>query len=132
MKKTLKGKSCKVVINTAVINDMAKIITDGIGGDLQKFIDLSIARHSDPYAPSDFGALRKSVFTETIFGLGRLIYSIYGNPNGRNTWNDYKSKFQDAPMRGPECVRRWWNGGGAEKLKLEIDRYIKQRIKNGR
>jgi len=96
----------------------------GNGSPLQKMIDMSVARHSDKYAPSDTTALRKSVFLNTIFGQGYLIYTIYGNPNGRNTWNDDTSLFQDRPIRGPRWVERWWNGGGKEVLELEIMRFI--------
>jgi len=112
----------KVKVNTNVRNKL--IASYGRGSALQKFIDLSAARHSDKYAPSDTTALRKSVFLNTIFGQGYLIYTIYGNPNGRNTWNDDTSEFQDRPIRGPRWVERWWTGGGWEKLKLEIMRFI--------
>jgi hypothetical protein len=112
----------KVVINTKIKNKL--LASYSKGSDLQKFVDLSVARHSDKYAPSDLGNLRKSVFIRTIFGLGRLIYSIYGSITGRNTWNDDTSKFQDRPTRGSRWVERWWNGGGREKLMAEIQRFI--------
>jgi len=94
------------------------------GSDLQKFVDMSVVRHSDKYAPSDTTALRKSVFVNTHFGSGQLIYTIYGNPNGRNTWNDDVSLFQDRPIRGPRWVQRWFTGGGMEILGREIKRFI--------
>jgi len=111
-----------VKVNTAAKNKL--LSSFGKGSALQKFIDNSVARHSDQYAPSDTTALRKSVFINTIFGQGYLIYSIYGNPTGRNTWNDDTSLFQDRPIRGSRWVQRWWNGGGAEVLELEIMRFI--------
>jgi len=94
------------------------------GSTLQKFIDLSVARHSDPYVPSDTTALRKSVILNSHFGSGQLIYSVYGNPTGRNTWNDDTSVFQDRPIRGSRWTERWWNGGGRETLMKEIKRFI--------
>jgi hypothetical protein len=114
----------KVVVK---VNKNAKtrlLSSFGHGSRLQKFIDISIARHSDKYAPSDTTALRKSVFTNTVFGQGLLIYTIYGNPTGRNTWNDDTSLFQDRPTRGSRWVERWWNGGGKETLELEIMRFL--------
>ena len=113
------------------VNQSAKnklLASYGPGSNLQKFIDLSVARHSDKYAPSDTTALRKSVFANTIFGFGRLIYTIYGNITGRNTWNDDTSLFQDRPIRGPRWVQRWFNGGGRERLSKEIQAFI-QRFK---
>ena len=87
----------------------------GGGGDLQKFIDSEVVRLSDPYVPSDTATVRKSVFINTKFGNGKVIYSIYGNPDGRNTWNDETSNFQDRPMRGPFWVNRMLDAGGLEK-----------------
>jgi hypothetical protein len=91
-------------------------------GRVQTFYDSEVARLSDPYAPSDTTALRKSVFTNTDFGSGEIKYSIYGNKDGRNTWNDTTSKFQDAPKRGPFWVIRMFNEGGKEKLLLALKR----------
>ena len=111
-----------VKVNTQAKNKLISSFKPG--SDLQKYIDLSVTRHSDKYAPSDTTALRKSVFINTIFGNGLLIYSIYGNPNGRNTWNDDTSLFQDRPIRGPRWVERWWNNGGKEILELEVKRFM--------
>jgi hypothetical protein len=93
-----KSQKVLVKINTAVKNSLIKSFSPG--GRLQKFIDTRVAGNSDNYAPSDTTYLRKSVYVNTRFGDGRLIYSIYGNPDGRNTWNDDSSNFQDAPRRG--------------------------------
>jgi hypothetical protein len=131
VEQTLKGKACILKINTAVIRDTVKTLGLGIGGDVQKFADMEIARLSDSYAPSDTASLRKSVFTRTAFGSGKLIYEIYGNADGRNTWNDTTSRFQDAPMRGPHWVTRMLDAGGREKLILGIKRFIQQRMGGG-
>jgi len=96
----------------------------GVNSKLQKFIDMSVARHSDSYAPEDTGALIKSVYINTDFGSGQLIYTVYGKHDGRNTWNDDISDFQDSPMRGSKWVERWLNGGGRETLLLEIEKFI--------
>jgi len=113
----------KVKINTKIRDKL--LASYNKGGALQKFIDMSVARHSDFYAPSDTTALRKSVFANTTFGSGELIYTVYGNPApGRNTWNDDTSLFQDRPTRGSRWVERWWNGGGRETLIEEIKRFI--------
>jgi len=112
----------KVKVNVAVKKKL--LAAYSAGSNLQKYIDMSVARHSDKYAPSDTTALRKSVFINSHFGSGQLIYSIYGNPNGRNTWNDDTSHFQDRPIRGSRWVQRWWNGGGKEVLAREIKRFI--------
>jgi len=111
-----------VKVNRNVKNKL--LASYGRGSPLQKFIDLSVARHSDKYAPSNTTALRKSVFINTIFGFGRLIYTIYGKIAGRNTWNDDTSLFQDRPIRGPRWAERWLNNGGKETLYLEIMRFI--------
>ena len=111
----------KVKVNEAVKKKL--LAAYSAGSTLQKYIDLSVARHSDKYAPSDTTALRKSVILNSHFGSGQLIYSIYGNPNGRNTWNDDTSLFQDRPTRGSRWVERWWNDGGRETLIEEIKKF---------
>ena len=112
----------KVKVNEAVKKKL--LAAYSAGSTLQKYIDMSVARHSDKYAPSDTTALRKSVILNSHFGSGQLIYSIYGNPNGRNTWNDDTSLFQDRPTRGSRWVERWWNGGGKEVLDEEVMRFV--------
>jgi len=96
-------------------------------GKVQTLYDSEVARLSDSFAPSDTAALRKSVFTQTDFGSGEVIYSVYGNKDGRNTWNDTTSKFQDAPKRGPFWVIRMFNEGGKEKLLLALKRLFARR-----
>ena len=118
-------KKVQVTVNTNVKNNLIKSFSPG--SDLQKFVDLEVARFSDRYAPSDTSALRKSVFVNSAFGSGEIKYTIYGNKDGRNTWNDTTSKFQDRPMRGSFWVKRMMEGGGGEKLMLEIDRFIQKR-----
>ena len=119
---TRKERLVKVKIYTKIKNEL--IASFNPGSNLQKFVDMRIAAHSDKYAPSDTTFLRKSVYVNTRFGSGQLFYSIYGNPDGRNTWNDDTSTFQDAPIRGSRWVQRWWNGGGAAVLLEEIKRFI--------
>ena len=123
--KTLKGKSCLVKINTAAIRNVVAVFSPG--GDVQKLADMEIARLSDPYVPSDTAALRKSVFVRSNFGSGEIIYEIYGNANGRNTWNDTSSLFQDRPIRGAFWTERMLNNGGKEKLELTLKRFIQKR-----
>jgi hypothetical protein len=95
------------------------------GSALQKLVDSEVVRLSDPRAPSDTTALRKSAYIRTEPGSGRVIYEIYGNPEGRNTWNDETSNFQDRPMRGPFWVKRMLEAGGMEKLLSAIKAFIR-------
>ena len=111
-----------VKVNTAAKNRLISSFSQG--SQLQKFIDSSVVRHLDRYVPSDTTAIRKSVIRNTVFGSGLLVYSIYGNPTGRNTYNDTTSLFQDRPIRGSRWAERWWNGGGRETLELEVTRFI--------
>jgi hypothetical protein len=120
-----KGKACTVKVNLDIFNNIYELFQPG--GELQKFIDMEIARLADDYAPSDTGSLRKSVFIKSTFGNGLLIYEIYGNPDGRNTWNDTTSTFQGAPTRGCCWIPRMLDAGGREKLRLEIQRFIEKR-----
>ena len=113
-----------VKVNTEAINKLKNSF--GPGSALQKFVDLEVVHLSDPYAPSDTTALRKSAFTRTEFGSGRITYEIYGNPDGRNTWNDETSEFQDRPRRGPYWVKRMIDDGGGEKLSSDIAGFIKR------
>jgi len=113
-----------VKVNTEAINKLKKSFSPG--SSLQKFVDMEVVRMSDPYAPSDTAALRKSAFTRTEFGSGMVIYEIYGKPDGRNTWNDETSLFQDRPRRGPYWVKRMLDGGGREKLLREIAAFMKR------
>jgi hypothetical protein len=117
-----KSQKVRLKINTAVKNSLIKSFSPG--GNLQKMVDMEVARLSDPYAPSDTGALRKSVFVNSAFGSGEINYTIYGDRNGRNTWNDDTSKFQDRPMRGNRWVQRAMDNGGREKLMLAISKFI--------
>jgi len=111
-----------VKVNTEAINKFKK--SYGAGSTLQKFVDMEVVRLSDPFAPSDTTALRKSAYTRTDFGSGKVIYEIYGKPNGRNTWNDETSLFQDRPTRGPYWVKRMLESGGMEKLLSAIKAFI--------
>ena len=114
----------KIKRNNKEIN---RILTEfSPGSNLQKYIDMEVARHSDPYVPSDTTTLRKSVFVRTNFGSGEIIYEIYGNPDGKNTWNDTTSKFQDAPIRGAFWVTRMLDAGGAQKLLKSIYRFMEK------
>ena len=122
MDKVLKGKACTVKINISPLQEIASLFEPG--GNLQKFIDLEIARLSDPYVPSDTTAMRKSVYARSQFGSGEIIYEIYGDANGKNSWNDHTSRFQDAPRRGPEWAVRMLNEGGKEKLEEAARRFI--------
>jgi len=79
-------------------------------GTVQTFIDSEIVRLSDPYAPSDTTALRKSVFMNTDFGSGKM--------------NDTTSQFQDRPMRGPFWVLRMWNNGGMYKVMAAVKKFL--------
>jgi len=119
---TRKDRLAKVVVNTQAVNKIKAKFR--IHGDLQRFIDMSIVRLADPYVPSDTTAIRKSVFLNTDFGSGRLIYTIYGKRNGRNSWNDTVSDFQDRPQRGPYWVIRMLISGGKNKLLKGIHNFI--------
>ena len=109
------------------ISDYIKLQGFGKGGQLQEVIDSEVIRLSDPYAPSDTTALRKSAVTETLIGSGEVNYSVYGNPDGRNSWNDTTSQFQDRPTRGPFWVKRAMEAGGWEKLQLAIANWFEKR-----
>ena len=121
---TRKQKLVQVKINTAAI---AKYVANfKPGSNLQKFIDQDAARVFDPYVPSDTAAIRRSVFINTDFGSGRLVYTIYGNPKGWNTWNGNNGTavFQGAPKRGAYWTSRALADGGMEKLKLSAQRFV--------
>jgi len=98
----------------------------GIGGGLQKLTDSDVIRLSDKFAPSDTTALRKSPMLKTDIGSGLVIYSVYGNPHGRNTYNDVTSEFQDRPTRGPFWVHRMLDAGGREDLAKGIMEFLKR------
>jgi len=119
---TRKQKLVQVKINTPAINIFKKVYSPG--GNLQKFIDMEVVRLSEPYTPKDTTALEKSVFINTDFGSGRLVYTIYGNPTSRNTWNDTTSEFQGRPKRGSFWTIRMLADGGGEKLMKGIQRFM--------
>ena len=120
--KMTKTKNVTVKVNAKVKQKLINSYSPG--SDLQKFVDISVEREVRPFVPQDTTALAKSVILNTDFGSGQLIWSIYGNPDGRNTWNDNTSTFQGAPMRGSRWAERWANGGGREVLSREIRRFI--------
>jgi hypothetical protein len=88
----------------------------GEGGRVQTFVDMEAARLSDPYVPNDTGFTRKSVFLNSRFGSGGIIYDAYKTRGGKTIWDDEALKFQDAPMRGVKWVLRMWESGGEEKI----------------
>ena len=98
----------------------------GLGGSVQKFIDSEVIRRSDDKVPSDTTALRKSPILKTEIGSGLVIYSVYGNPRGRNTYNDVTSEFQDRPTRGPFWVHRMLDAGGREAIAKGITECMKR------
>lgn len=87
----------------------------GEGGRVQTFVDMEIARLSDPYVPSDTSHTRKSVIANSRFGSGEIVYDAYKTRRG-TIWDDETLKFQDAPMRGVKWVSRMWESGGKEKV----------------
>jgi hypothetical protein len=93
----------------------------GEGGRVQTFIDMETARLSDPYTPNDTGYTRKSVFVNSRFGSGEIIYDAYKTRRGA-IWDDEAIRFQDAPMRGVKWVLRMWEAGGGEKIMAEANR----------
>jgi hypothetical protein len=91
---------------------------------VQKYIDISIARKADPYVPMDTGFTKKSVFVNSNFGSGELIYDAYKTHNGKTIWDDETIHFQDAPMRGILWVLRMWQNGGKESIMSEVMRLL--------
>jgi len=114
----------KVTVKGPTVQNFIKGLGLLRGGRVQTFIDTEVARLSDPFVPSDTTFVRKSVFLNTDFGSGLITYSIYGNPQGRNTYNDVTSEFQDRPKRGPYWVHRMFPAGGREKLADGIRRFL--------
>jgi hypothetical protein len=117
----------KVKIEGPKIQDYIKSLGLLPKGKVQTFIDSEIVRLADPYVPSDTTALRKSVFEKTDFGSGEVVYSVYGKADGRNTYEDTTSKFQDAPRRGAFWMHRMLNSGGREKLLMGIRRLLSRK-----
>jgi len=122
------GRStAKVVIKGPTVQDFIKGLGLLRNGRVQTYIDTEIVRLADPYVPSDTTFIRKSVFLNTDFGSGLIIYSIYGNPRGRNTYNDVTSVFQDGlpnGLRGPYWIHRMLGSGGWEKLEKGVMSYL--------
>jgi hypothetical protein len=88
---------------------------------VQTFIDMEIARLSDPYVPNDTGYTRKSVFVNSHFGSGEIIYDAYRVRGGKTIWDDETLNFQDAPDRGVKWVLRMWANGGKAKILREAN-----------
>jgi hypothetical protein len=120
----MSSNSLKVKISGPKVQEYIKTLGLLPKGKVQTFIDSEIVRLADSFVPSDTTATRKSVFINPDFGSGKIIYSIYGDPNGRNTYNDTTSKFQGAPKRGPFWVHRMLDAGGREKVMLGIRRLL--------
>jgi hypothetical protein len=93
----------------------------GEGERVQTFIDMEIARLSDPYVPNDSGFTRKSVFANSRFGSGELVYDAYRTRGGKTIWDDETLTFQDAPVRGVLWALRMWGNGGKEKIMREAN-----------
>ena len=116
----------KGTIKGPKVHELMTTLGFGYGGELQKLIDSDVIRLSDPFVPSDTTALRKSAILKTEIGSGLVIYSVYGNPRGRNTYNDVTSEFQDRPKRGPFWVHRMLDAGGWEKIAKNIMEHLKK------
>lgn len=70
-------------------------------------------------------AFVKNTFLKTDFGNEKVKYSVYGDKDGRNTWNDTTSRFQDAHRCGAFWVERMWNESVKEKLRLALGGCLK-------
>jgi len=110
----------KVIIQGPKVQDFIKNLGLLPRGRIQTFIDSEMVRLADPKVPSDTTHTRKSVFINTIFGLGKIIYDIYY----QFMYQDTSRRYQDAPTRGAFWVHRMLNEGGREKILLGVRRLL--------
>jgi hypothetical protein len=115
----------KVIIQDPKVQDFIKNLGLLPRGKTQTFIDIEMARLADPKVPSDTTHTRKSVFLNTIFGLGKIIYDVYY----RFMYEDTSRRYQDAPMRGAFWVHRMLNEGSREKIIMAVKRLLARGIK---
>jgi len=110
----------KVIIQGPKVQDFIKNLGLLPKGKIQTFINIEMVRFADPKVPSDTTHTRKSVFINTIFGLGKIIYDIYH----KHMYEDTSKRYQDAPRRGAFWVHRMLNEGGREKIILAVKRLL--------
>jgi hypothetical protein len=102
----------KVIIKGSEVQDFIKNLGLLPREKIQTFIDSEMVRLANLKVPSVTTHTRKSVFINTIFGLGKIIYDIYHE----RMYEDTSKRYQDAPMRGVFCVHRMINDGGRENF----------------
>jgi hypothetical protein len=110
----------KVKIEGPKVQDYIKNLGLLPRGKIQTFIDSEMVKLTDPKVPSDTTHTRKSVFINTIFGLGKIIYDIYY----KRMYEDTSRRYQDAPTRGAFWVHRMLNDGGREKIMEAVKKLL--------
>ena len=110
----------KVKIEGPKVQDYIKSLGLLPRGRIQTFVDSEIAKLADKNVPSDTTHTRKSVFMNTIFGLGKIIYDVYYE----HMYEDPSRRYQNAPTRGAFWVHRMFNEGGREKILLAVKRLL--------
>jgi len=113
----------KVIISGPKVQDYIKSLGLLPIGKVQTFVDSEMAMLADPKVPSDTTYTRKSVFINTIFGQGKIIYDIYY----KKMYEDTSRRYQDAPVRGAFWVHRMLNEGGREKIIRGVMRLLTRR-----
>ena len=114
------AKNPKIKIEGPKAQDFIKSLGLLPKGNVQTFIDIEMVRLADPYVPSDIKSLRKSVFLNTDFGSGEIVYTGYYE----NMYEDTSKQWQGRPKRGARWVHRMLDNGGREKIMLGVKRLL--------
>ena len=124
----------KVKVNFPDTESLVEKLGFKRGGVVQKTIDTEIIQGVADYVPKDLGNLRDSVLLNDgrpKVGDGLPTWDVYGHANGRNTWNDTTSKFQEGQwsggLRGPFWVLRFWNNGGKERVIKTVNELLRRK-----
>ena len=89
-------------------------------GRVQKYVDSTVLRYCDPYAPKDTGSMIQSGVTATQIGSGRVVYS---SPYARFL---YYGKVMVSPSTGSP-----WARSGERKIVTSRDLHYNGGTKRG-
>lgn len=104
--------STKFIYNKTISQIVAQRSLDK-GGKVQKYIDNTVIRRSDPYVPFLTGQLKISPIRGTILGSGEVVYEA---PHAKKNYYTNRGRGKQGTARGGLRGRYWFERMKADHL----------------
>lgn len=88
------------------------------GGRVQRYIDSTVLRLSDPYVPYLSGQLKLSGIRGTVIGKGEVVYN---SPYARRQYYNNRGSGKEGTSRGGLRGRYWFERMKADRLDEILD-----------